>query len=385
MTKGTLIDGLEVAGLAAWDAAPFLEKIANIAPTIIYVFNQATQSNEYSNRSIGASLGYSELEIREFGANLMPELCHPDDLSKMGAHFSHLQTIEDGEVITLEYRMQHRDGNWVWLLSHDTIFERDAAGAVLRHIGVASNITAQKEAQVKADQVAKAAQVANEELRSFAYSVSHDMKAPSNTLNLLLNELRRGQGDALDADGDELITLSLETVGRIQALIEDVLQYTRIIGQEVDQERVSLGPIITELLRDFAADIDQTGASITVGILPDVMGHPMHARILIQNLIGNALKFQAPGSVPDIEIAEASPEQDATVAISVRDNGIGIATEDQSRLFQMFKRLHLADEYPGTGLGLAICRRIAIAQGGNITVQSKEGEGSTFTVTFLKP
>ncbi len=130
-----------------WEGSPLLTKVLGIVPGIIYVFNQKTQSNEYSNRSIGDLLGFSAAEIREMGEALMPTLCHPDDLPVIGAHFAALQTLQDGQVETVEYRMRNKQGHWVWLLSYDTIFSRDTDGSVLCHIGVATDITSQKTAE----------------------------------------------------------------------------------------------------------------------------------------------------------------------------------------------------------------------------------------------
>ena len=122
-------------------AAPFLEKMLRVLPGIVYVFNQTTQSNEYANRSLGDVLGYGPAEVQEMGSALFPTLCHPDDLPKIGAHFQAIQSMGDDEVLSVEYRMRHKDGEWRWLLSHDAVYERDETGALLRHIGKATDIT----------------------------------------------------------------------------------------------------------------------------------------------------------------------------------------------------------------------------------------------------
>ena len=381
MAEGiALLEEVKKAGLSAWDAAPFLEKLTEIAPSIIYVFNQQTMSNEYSNRSLGASMGYSAEEILEMGQDLMPLVCHPDDLPRIYAYFEDLREMDDGEVSQIEYRMRHKDGGWAWLLSYDTVFERDASGAVLRHIGVAADITLQKQAEMRARDEKRAADLANEELRSFAYSVSHDMKSPSNTLQLLLTELRQEHGRDLDKDARHLIDLCLETVVRNQSLIEEVLNYTRVVGQEVAFSQVPLGPLISDICDDLKADITVSGAEIETARLPTVRGNPMQMRILFQNLISNALKFRQSSVAPVIRIHQPSHLSDEHVAISVTDNGIGIAPRNQERIFGMFERLHLNEEFAGSGLGLAICKRIATNHGGEITVKSAPNSGTTFTV-----
>ena len=137
-----IIDEIADEGLGTWDAMPFLEKVMGIVPGIIYIVNQKTQSNEYSNRSLGELLGFNSSEIQAMGDDFFPQVCHPEDLPKIFEYFGGLQSMKDGEVCRIEYRMRHKLGHWVWLLSYDTIFERDADGAVLRHIGMATDVTA---------------------------------------------------------------------------------------------------------------------------------------------------------------------------------------------------------------------------------------------------
>ncbi|MGZ2258611.1 ATP-binding protein [Roseobacter sp. A03A-229] len=133
-----------------WDAASFLEKVLGVVPGVIYVFNQKTQSSEYTNRSLGDMLGYTGAEAQAMGEALIPTLTHPDDLPRVSAHFSALQQLQDGEIRMVEYRMQHKDGRWVWLVSHDAVFDRADDGTVLRHIGIATDITEQKAQEARA-------------------------------------------------------------------------------------------------------------------------------------------------------------------------------------------------------------------------------------------
>ena len=128
-----------------WEAEEVLSKITNVVPGIIYVFNQKTKSNEYTNSALGDVLGYSPEEVREMGDGLFPQLCHPDDLPAIGAYFATIQDLAHGELTSIEYRLRHKAGHWVWLLSNDTVFERDEDGSVLRHIGVATDISLQKQ------------------------------------------------------------------------------------------------------------------------------------------------------------------------------------------------------------------------------------------------
>lgn len=380
MDLGTVSD----TGLVNWDATPFLKKVTDIAPGIIYIFNQETQSNEYSNRSLGVTLGFSEEEVIEMGQNMIPMLCHPDDLQRVIAHFGKIGTLKDGEVARVDYRMRHKNGDWAWLVSHDTVFDRSADGKVLRHVGVATDITAQKEAEERAIAEKLKATTTNDELRAFSYSMSHDMKAPSNTLHLLLTELLETHRDSLDPDAIELLDMSLLTVNRMGGLVDDVLNYTRVIDRDLTVEAVPLGPLIRDCLADLHALVQEADAEIEVSDLPVIQADRMQMRILFQNLIENALKFREPGKPARIKIFADTSLEWETRCITVADSGIGIDPTKHEKIFQIFKRLNAAFEFTGSGLGLAICRRIAANHGSTITVESKKGKGSAFTVELSK-
>ncbi|MEJ6391439.1 hybrid sensor histidine kinase/response regulator [Gymnodinialimonas ulvae] len=129
------------------EAEEVLSKITDVVPGIIYVFNQKTQSNEYSNAVLGEVLGYSGAELGAMGQAFFPRVCHPDDLPEIAKYFAAIQELDDGDVVSIEYRMRHKAGHWVWLLSNDTVFDRDTDGEVWRHIGVATDISAQKRSE----------------------------------------------------------------------------------------------------------------------------------------------------------------------------------------------------------------------------------------------
>ncbi|MEO1494958.1 MAG: ATP-binding protein, partial [Pseudomonadota bacterium] len=223
-----------------------------------------------------------------------------------------------------------------------------------------------------------------EELKTFAYSISHDLKAPSNTLDLLLSEIESVHGADLPDEVSHLLDLSHQTVHRMQSLIEDVLDYTRVVGETITLEPVSLDDLVASVVEDQRGAMSDTGAEVDIQRLPAVLGHRTHIRILFQNLISNALKYQQPGARPRIAIAETTRPRDTLCAITVTDNGIGIPANQQERIFNMFQRLYGDETYTGTGLGLAICKRIAVSHGGEISVDSRMGEGSAFTVTLQR-
>ena len=357
-----------------------LGHIVEHAPDLIYVYDQVEHKNAYMNRCIGQKLGYSHDDIQAMGADIMPILIHPDDLPSVFSHFEAIRKLEDGETARLEYRLRHNEGHWVWLLSHDTVYARDAENKVTHHIGAASDISAQK----RAESDALAAQIketaTNEELKEFAYAISHDMKAPSNTMKLILTELQEEMSCAPDSPEGHLLSLANTTIDRMQRLVEDVLHYTQVIGQDPRLEKIDLELLLHELTIILKADILDKGAQITIGSMPCVRGCETQLMILFQNLISNALKFSRPGTAPVVHITATPRKTPDTFLISVTDNGVGIPEERFDQIFKLFKKLSTGPDYDGTGLGLAACRRIALNHNALISVDSVVGEGSTFSL-----
>lgn len=357
-----------------------LAHILQLAPNLIYVYDHAAQSNVYSNRELADTLGYSGDEVRGMGDQLMPTIIHPDDLDKVFAHFAHIRSLTDGVTATLDYRVKHKAGHWVWLLSHDCVFQRDISGAVRRHIGVASDITKQKDAQARAIAAEKKASAINEELREFAYAMSHDMKAPSNTMEMILSEMEMELQPAKGSDIDDLMGLAQTTIARMQLLVDEVLDYTRFVGQDVPFEDVDLNQTLRCVLSVMRADIVSANATVRVDPLPIVRGARSQLHSYFQNMIQNAVKFSQNADPPQITVRATEVSDDSRVAIEVQDNGIGIAPEQHDHVFKMFKRLNPEAHFDGTGLGLATCRRVAINHKSEVTLQSELGAGATFSI-----
>ena len=318
------------------------------------------------------------------GEAFLPTVIHPQDFKKVGPHFEKLRALPDSEIAQLDYRVKHKNGAWVWLLAYETVFQRDESGEVLRHIGIATDITLQKQAEQEALGKSRLADAANEELRAFAYAMSHDMKAPSITLNLLLEELNDQHSSNLNEDGKKLLNMSLQTTQRMNNLIEDVLQFTMVVGERLKIERVELQQLVEDIVDDLKGDIDACAAQVVIDSLPAVQGSELHLRILFQNLLGNAIKYRKPAVKPLISITCRETEDERIVSVLVADNGIGIAEKHHVKIFGMFERLHNRKNYPGSGLGLAICKRIAADHGSEIIVNSSPESGSEFIVNFQR-
>jgi light-regulated signal transduction histidine kinase (bacteriophytochrome) len=180
---------------------------------------------------------------------------------------------------------------------------------------------------------------------------------------------------------------------RMQTLINDLLTFSRVISTTQPFVPVDLAVVTGEVLTDLEVRIEQTKAKIEVGNLPTIEADPLQMRQLLQNLIGNALKFQAPSAQPVVNIsaqivkrgfgtAGGTEPVDELCELSIQDNGIGFEEKYKEKIFAVFQRLHGRNEFEGTGVGLAVCRRITDRHGGTITAHSKLGEGATFVVTL---
>ncbi len=223
----------------------------------------------------------------------------------------------------------------------------------------------------------------NAELQQFAYVASHDLQEPLRTITSYTQLLRRRYQGRLDEDADLFIGYAVEGAARMQTLIRDLLTYSRVGARPQALVPTALGTVVAGACANLRAAIDERGATVTYDSLPTVDADPGGLGQLLQNLIGNALKFCPPDRAPHIAImAHRQDGQDRLWAISVRDNGIGLDPAYAERVFVIFQRLHTREEYAGTGIGLAICKRIVERHGGRIWVESRPGEGATFTFTI---
>lgn len=219
----------------------------------------------------------------------------------------------------------------------------------------------------------------NEELERFAYVASHDLQEPLRTVTSYVQLIERRYDDLLDADGRDFIGFAVEGAKRMQALIQDLLAFSRVGTRGAAIERTDADAVVDAAVESLRAAITETGARIEREPLPEVLADPGQLRQLFTNLLGNALKFHA-DAPPVIQVGARRAGRMWT--FSVRDNGIGIEPEYFDRIFVIFQRLQEPEAYPGTGIGLAICKKIVERHGGRIWVESTPGEGSAFLFTL---
>ncbi len=219
----------------------------------------------------------------------------------------------------------------------------------------------------------------NGDLEQFAYVASHDLQEPLRMVSGFTGLLKRRYSGKLDADADEYIEFAVSGANRMQALINDLLSYSRVGREEVAAKAVDTQVALDQALANLQTAIQERSAMVSCGQLPTVWANQGMLVRLFQNLIGNALKF-CKAERPIVRI-QAEPRGGDWV-FSVADNGIGIDPQYKDRIFMIFQRLHNQNEYPGTGIGLAVCKRIVERNGGRIWLESEPGKGTTFFFTL---
>jgi signal transduction histidine kinase len=223
-------------------------------------------------------------------------------------------------------------------------------------------------------------QIANEELQQFAYAASHDLQEPLRTISSFTQLMQRRYAGQLDTDADEFMEYIVDGSKRMQQLINDLLEYTRVDTHVNEFKLVKLDNVIEDTLLNLKGSINENNAVITHDPLPTINADKGQLNQLFQNLISNAIKFQKPDEPPRIHIS--AKKEDDHYLFSVSDNGIGIEPQYTERVFVIFQRLHTRETYQGTGIGLSIVKRIVERHGGRIWVESEFGVGSTFYFTL---
>lgn len=219
----------------------------------------------------------------------------------------------------------------------------------------------------------------NAELEQFAYVASHDLQAPLATIASYAQLLEKRYKDQLDSQASKFIGNIVHGCTRMQTLIDDLLEYSRVGRSQRPFELVDCNHAIQQTIANLQGAIRDTKAVVTYNNLPTVMGDNSQLVQLFQNLVGNAIKYRH-DAAPAVHITAS--KQEGNWLFSISDNGIGIAMQHQERIFQIFQRLHTQREYSGTGIGLAICQKIVERHGGSIWVESEPGQGSTFHFTL---
>jgi light-regulated signal transduction histidine kinase (bacteriophytochrome) len=221
-------------------------------------------------------------------------------------------------------------------------------------------------------------EIANKELEAFAYSVSHDLRAPLRHIDGFLELLQKKTATTLlDAQSQHYMATISDEAKRMSALIDDLLSFSKMGRREMSRMQVNLNELIQEIISEFKPETEGRNIQWNIALLPVITGDQAMLRVVMTNLISNALKFTRPMPVAEIEIGYEKKD-DAGVVIFVQDNGVGFDMAYVDKLFGVFQRLHRAEDFEGTGIGLANVRRIVNRHGGRVWAEGKVDQGATF-------
>jgi len=292
-----------------------------------------------------------------------------------------------------------KSGQKRWSVTSKVLW-RDNQGNVLGTVGVTRDVHEMKEAQEalrrneeKLRQFTTQLERSNRELQDFAYVASHDLQEPLRKIVVFGERLKEKCGERLDAEAGDCLERMQKAASRMQNLINELLTFSRVTTRAKPFEAVDLGRVADDVLSDLEGRIELVKGRVEVGMLPTIEAEALQMRQLLQNLIGNALKFRRPEVPPVVKVEaqivsgrrpQAGPEapEEKLCRLTVSDNGIGFDEKYLDRIFNVFQRLHSRNEYEGTGMGLAIARKITVFHHGDITAKSKPGAGATFIVTL---
>jgi PAS domain S-box-containing protein len=311
-------------------------------------------------------------------------------------------------IIDKEEHHIRKDGSDIWFLI-SKIPLKNAEGEVTGLLGISYNITERKETQEKmriaminamqdlterkkAEQSLRESEekyrtlagelaASNAELEQFAYVASHDLQEPLRMVSSFLQLLQKKYHDQLDETAIQYITYAVDGSDRMKQLIMDLLEYSRVGTNEDKRVKADLNEVVSHVMDTFAGKIAETKAVIKISTMPVLKVNKTQITQLIQNLVGNALKYNT-SELPEVEVGcEEKPDM---WQFWVRDNGIGIDPKFYEKVFIIFQRLHNKNQFSGTGIGLAICKKIVERHGGTIWIESVVGSGSTFFFTIKK-
>jgi len=350
-------------------------------------FNQAgLVMHGFSSREEGL------LKLPQF--HTMFELSTPDGSVLEFEEWPLARVMAGEELTDYEVCLRRIDKDWQAIFSYGGSIVKAPNGKLLAFLTII-DITQRKriEAQLKLNSAKL--ERSNSELQDFAQIASHDLQEPLRKILAFGDRLKAKAGESLNEECRDYLQRMFNAAGRMQILITDLMTFSRVETKGQSFVPTDLGVIAREVSADLETLIERTGGRVEIEELPTMDADPVQMRQLLQNLIGNSLKYYRTGVPPVVQIYSQKLDEQRRESISkngaltgqltqilVKDNGIGFDEKYLDRIFTMFQRLHKKGEYEGTGVGLAICRKIVDRHAGTITARSRPGEGTTFVVTM---
>ncbi|MHB8101147.1 MAG: PAS domain S-box protein [Methanosarcina sp.] len=324
------------------------------------------------NTSTEFVTGYSRDEL--IGTDFANYFTEPEKAKK-----GYKEVFNEGYVSDYALEIRHRNGSIITSVLYNASVYKDESGEVIGVFAAARDITERKKAEeilkLKLEELARS----NAELEQFAYVSSHDLQEPLRMVTSYLQLLQRRYQGNLDDKADKYIHFAVDGAFRMQNLINDLLEFSRVTTRGREPELTNCEFVLNQVSSNLEIYIKENKATVSHDPLPEVIADSTQLVQVFQNLIINGIKFHSE-EAPKIHISAEKKESEWV--FSVQDNGIGIDPQYSGKIFEVFKRLHKKEEYPGTGIGLAICKKIVERHGGHIWVESELGKGSTFYFTL---
>ncbi|MDC0713701.1 ATP-binding protein [Stigmatella sp. ncwal1] len=289
------------------------------------------------------------------------------------------KVLETGEPETYDIQSYAETGPQWFVVRVGPIRDH---GRIVGCTMITTDVSSLKKAQLKLEQSNRELAQSNRELEGFASVASHDLQEPLRKIQSFGERLESVAGEAMGPEGLDYLARMRSAATRMRGLINDLLSFARVTSQARPFVQVELSQVASEVLVDLEVAIDQAGAVVTVDPLPVLEADPTQMRQLLQNLLGNALKFRQEGVIPRLALRSSVDAVAGRCELRVEDNGIGFDEKYLDRIFNVFQRLHAQGKYPGTGMGLAICRKIVERHRGSLSARSAPGQGATFIVTL---
>lgn len=361
----------------------FTNTIASETPDVIYIFEIASNRNIYINKNLREVLNYPYGAVPEDSTELVNLVIHPDDVSKFLNYNDLVKSWDHEYIYEYEYRLKDASGNWRWFLGKEREFER-RNDKIISIIGITNDITEWKNSEFELIKAKEEAEKSNQLKTAFLQNISHEIRTPMNAIcgfsDLLL------EPDLPKERQDDYISIIQNSSNQLLAIVNDILTISAL---ETNQEKINIQSInLNSLLSDIYTiflgeankqNVDLKLANELTSNLSEIKTDKTKITQIISNLITNALKFTHKGFI-EFGYRIKHSEANHTILLYVKDTGIGIATENHTKIFERFLQANntIAANYGGTGLGLAISQGFAQLLDGKIWVESELGNGATF-------
>ncbi len=365
----------------------FIDKIALLSPNIIYVIDIEKWANVFHNNQIWNILGYTEEDLVPRTGGAFLNVINEQDKFNFRHHYYHIRNhVQDGEVVEKEFRLKHKNGSEVWIITREVPFKRNGKGKVQEVLGTAIDITRRKFVETELIKAKKDAEEASRIKSDFLSTMSHEIRTPMNAIigftDLLLKSNLSGQ------EQEHLNTIKY-SADNLMVILNDILDFSKIEAGKLHLEsfEFDIREKLGYLQKTFAVIAQKKNIALTFQIDENVpsflIGDPYRLNQILVNLLGNSVKFTVEGYV-SLSVQLVKDHDDGVdLKLEVADSGIGISTDKLGVIFDSFSQAHQNDatqHFGGTGLGLSISRKIADLMNGSISAQSELGRGSRFSV-----